>query len=514
MEWPLQNATTGKPVTTPTNQDILLAAAEAASREAPEMVASFVAGMKACQNWRSEYVALMEAFVRIQANVTPTTAVAMCRAGLVEATNAFRFHRDDAQSAPFAEAFTQEWEALETETFRGSQNSTEKVQFALASPHGTDANPIFVSGAEAVAQLKVWSDYGCMEPSAAEHATRVCTMKDISSLVRGKTFVLLGVTSEMGPASTLLKIPGAHVIGVSRSGPKLQTLVDFLHQSGFSDTILQVPKGGADLLKQAPQISQWIVESAPKDRPIIIMPLAYMDGEANVRVTIAMDGIVNYIRERRSDVSLTYLTSPTTVYAIPREAANDSKRRHDEGNIYMRAINLMSLGRLAKPSNVWLGETGSLLIYNGLLHLQGPNYALAKIMQQWRCMVAYEEGIIVAAPHAPGTRTYSVVHSLQAAAALEGFQYMEPMIAFDVLPCSTLMTAIILDQVNECSPAKLKHPMELFMDGSVHGGLWRCPFSSDSIGPLAYVLGQMIARKGWCPSGALASQPLASQEST
>ena len=134
-------------------------------------------------------------------------------------------------------------------------------------------------------------------------------------------------------------------------------------------------------------------------------------------------------------------------------------------------------------------------------------------MQMWRCMVArYHQGIRVAAPHAPGTRTWSVMHSPEAAAAVEGIQYIPPLLTFDVQPSSSLMTAIVLHQlhennVNDESNRQEQHPLELFWDGAVHGGGWRCPYSYDSILVWTYMLGKMVASRGWCPEGALAPRP-------
>lgn len=302
-------------------------------------------------------------------------------------------------------------------------------------------------------------------------------------------------------------------MGVARGGSKLQQLVDWFESNGPKGTTLQTPQGGADLLQQVPEIARWIVATAPKDRQLVLVPLAYMDGEACVRVTVAMDTIVTHVMEHRKDVSLAYLVSPATVYPIPREAAQDAEQRYvNEGFTLARAASFASLGMWAKPTNVWNEEksVNSLAIYNGLVHLQGPNYALAKTMQQWRCMTAHASGYRVVAPHAPPTRTYSVVHSAAAATALEGLNRFPPNLAFDVFPCSSLMTAILLDKLKQHEEEKsvlINHPLELFWDGSVHGGCWRCPYSTDSCGALGYILGRTICQQGSSPEASMAPRP-------
>jgi len=339
--------------------------------------------------------------------------------------------------------------------------------------------------------------------------------------VRNTTFCLLGVTSEMGPARSLLALPGANVLGLARGGRKLDQLAAWCQEHGAATASLHVPEGGANLLEQPLAIAEWIVATAPPDQPLVLLPLVYLDGEANVRVTVAMDFIVAYVLSKRSDVSLAYLTSPTTVYTIPKEAALDAKARYERdqqgGSSWFsmnRLLQLASFGHWLAPSNTWTqieqeSDDDKPVIFNGVFQLQGPNYCLAKTMQQWRCMVAHAgEGIRVAAPHAPGTRTWSVMHSPEAATAVEGIQYFPPLLTFDVQPSSSLLTAILLHQLHEATaPLQCRHPLELFWDGAVHGGGWRCPYSYDSILVVTYVLGKTVASKGWCPEGALAPKP-------
>jgi hypothetical protein len=316
----------------------------------------------------------------------------------------------------------------------------------------------------------------------------------------------------MGPAYSLLRIPGAHVMGVARSEKKVAKLVEWLEQEGAESTTLETLQ--ADMLKETPQIAKWIIETAPRDRELIILPLAYMDGEACVRVTVAMDAIVTSVMKHRDDVGLCYYVSPAIVFPVPVEASQDAKERYEKENSWKRWLSTVSMNKWYQPSNTWkqLNDTdpsNSLPILNGLVNFQGPNYALAKTMQTWRCMVAHASGANVSAPPAPGTRTDSVLHSPEAAAFLEGLQYVPPMLAFDVWPCSSLLTAIILHQLDQHSSGssrQLQHPLTMFWDGAVHGGAWRCPYSSDSFMTMSYILGK-ISNRGWCPTEALAPKP-------
>jgi hypothetical protein len=520
LDWPTRQGS--KPATTALNQAIYKAAAAALRAEQPEATAAVLAALdrsaSSSTRWRSEYIAVVEQLVRLQAAASAPALIQSCRAGLEFATQSFVFRdigTDSESTFSIADAFaTSTPPMLETVTIQGSKKlptATTDVPFPLASPHGTDTDPIWIRGDDAVAQIHTWRDYGVMEPSAADHAAATCTAPDATPLVRGQTFCLLGVTSEMGPARHLLSIPGAHVLGVARAGPKLEALQKWFRIHGPVGTTLQC--AAADLLTDdILAVEQWILATAPPDQPLVLLPLAYMDGEANVRVTVAMDAIVTHVLQHHpSPVSLVYLTSPTTIYTIPSEAALNAQGRYlyQAQNWRHQMLSVVSLGQWLQPANTWqqIDEQDTPIVFNGAYHLQGPNYLLAKLLQQWRCLVAAADGVPVHAPHAPGTRTESVRHNPAAAVALEGLQCIPPLLTFDVGPCSSLMTAIVLHQLatsRESATKPARHPMALFWDGAVHGGGWRCPYRLDSIVAWTFVLGKTWAEPGWCPPAALA----------
>ena len=182
---------------------------------------------------------------------------------------------------------------------------------------------------------------------------------------------------------------------------------------------------------------------------------------------------------------------------IPPEAFQDAKQRLDERPTWHSLTYMVSIGQWLKTNNSW--AKGGLL--NGLTHLQGPNYALAKTSQQWRCMVEYwRSGRTVSCPHAPPTRTESMVRYTTVAAALEGMQMFEPQVSFSVDSASSLLTAILLYQINydeslsnPKNKTTIEHPTHVFWDGSVHGGSWRCPYDCGSMGTLSFLFGQTMS---------------------
>lgn len=128
-----------------------------------------------------------------------------------------------------------------------------------------------------------------METSAAVLAKTALVSKSLPSVMFGKRFCLLGCTSELGPAKSLLLIPGAQILGVCRGGKKLDDLVEYAQFNSPENTQFSYPKGGADLLSQGPQIAQWILDQTSPQEELVLMPLAYAGGEKNVRLCVAMD---------------------------------------------------------------------------------------------------------------------------------------------------------------------------------------------------------------------------------
>lgn len=542
MEWPLKDTKTGKAKSTPTNVSIWKAALQPAAAEYPQRVQSLIDKLEGNQkNWRNDYISIIEEFCRIQMKTTPQTMVAMCRAGFQAATDAFVF-RNKADDKDAGVSLTEAWDkafaaqecGLETKTYKGSRpDSAAEKRMRLGSPHGSladdDDEPLYVYGRDAVAQARQWADYGCMEQSAADHATAMLERADVTPVVGNYVFVLLGVTSEMGPATHLLRIPGAHVVGIARRGPRLQKLVDYVQAECPVSATLQVAE--ADLLQQGPLIARWLVDllktttTTTANRKIVLMPMAYMNGEANVRVVLAMEQMITYVKKYISGCAVAYYSSPTICTTIPPACARDARERYNQDSPMQknrwlpRVLQFTSLGFWFQPINTWKDlkqedDSASVVLLNALVHLQGPNYGLSQTMKLWRCMMATADGEPVVPIVAPPTRTNSVFHNPEAAAALEGLPMVaEPNVCFDVASSSTLLTAILLHKLEQATTASANptttttHPMELFWDGSVHGGGWRCAYRMDTCGVVAYIYGRTLAKVGSTPSGALAPAP-------
>ena len=127
---------------------------------------------------------------------------------------------------------------------------------------------------------------------------------------------------------------------------------------------------------------------------------------------------------------------------------------------------------------------------DGLSVAQGPNYALAKRMQHWRAVSSYESGHVASTMVAPSTATISVIHNKTFAWAYGGM----PSFGFEIFKQETtnaVMSAVLIhDVLNDKGPKNptnrrkfgVDNALKLFSSESVHGGLWRAPYTVDSLG--------------------------------
>eukprot|EP00929_Paragymnodinium_shiwhaense_P009290 TRINITY_DN11340_c0_g1_i1.p1 TRINITY_DN11340_c0_g1~~TRINITY_DN11340_c0_g1_i1.p1 ORF type:complete len:490 (-),score=114.72 TRINITY_DN11340_c0_g1_i1:163-1632(-) len=349
-------------------------------------------------------------------------------------------------------------------------------------------------------QCDAWATKGVMEPDCAQ------SIKDgvqkIDSL-KGRTFVVLGAGSELGPLRLLLQA-GATVAAVATRKPKRWAeLIEFT--KGTAGTLLlPVPQGkteeaeaanvaGADLTEETPAILDWCVRVA-KEAPgmVTVGTYLYADGEANVRLTVASDMIVDKITQElgASKASCAWLTSCSTSLVIPDAAFEAQQQILKEKTSWWQR----GLGSPNKCEAVATESKGSVRFYKGFEVLQGPNYALAQLMRQWRAMILASAGYVVSAPVTPSCHTESVRKNSTMAAVLDGMAYQEPLEAFEPDACQSLMFAVLVSDLSEPVP-ELASPQHLFARKSFHSGLWRCPFAMSSLGSAMWVLGKVAGKR-------------------
>jgi len=137
---------------------------------------------------------------------------------------------------------------------------------------------------------------------------------------------------------------------------------------------------------------------------------------------------------------------------------------------------------------------------DGLSVAQGPNYALAKRIQHWRCMIAYanpDNKGVVSSHVAPSTATLSVVSNRTFGWAYGGMPYFKPYEIFQQETTNALMASVLIyDVTNANSGASPKNkakygittPLEIFRLLSLHGGVWRSAYKVDSIGEVSVII--------------------------
>jgi hypothetical protein len=528
MEWPHFSTETLGYVSTPTAKKIWQRAATAATfdlhyensskeRAIQSQVDAFLECLHNCENWRYDYRSILQEFTKLHAMVSNEQALDMAQAGLDAVHELLTFRLDVQTAVPCKDAFVfcKSFAKLGTETLVGTKAPDLDFHLGLADPQHPTSLETYLYGMDAVAQINAWYDYGVMETSASVLAKTALTAHDIPTLVSKKKFVVLGCTSELGPSKTLLQIPGATVYGVARGGKRLDELIDFVRYHSPDDTTFVYPKseslypnGGADLLLQGPQITQWILDATQDEDELVMVLCAYLDGEAHVRLTAAMDLIVQRIMRSRPKSILWSYTSPATCMVLPPTAASGASKRRQQRPMYEQWTNTLSGGRWLEPALQVDPTNHDYCILNGIVSSQGPNYVLAKTIQQWRCMIThYRDHQHVSAPFAPATRTVSMTSYDTVAHALEGMHHFEPMLAFDVLPASTLLSAIMiahLQLLNRSIPDLDESPFSMFWDGAVHGGVWTCPYTLESASVINYALGKVTYYpKGYIPPDAL-----------
>lgn len=469
--------------------------ADAARATDPELAAR----TEATANWRTDYMGPVHDLV-VSGMRAQGGTVQMCRDGLASLYDRFIMTRD-GRTMSLAEGFATLTEpAYATAEVVGSGRAVTE----LAIPyHGRE-----LSGADLRHQLDVWVADDVVEPSFAAAIALLIDHPEWLDLT-GEDFVVLGAGAEMGPLSCLLDW-GATVWAVDLPRPELWRRIILDAEGRAGRLRIPVPGeggldrsqltgsalaavAGADLLTRAPEVRTWLEQI---DRPFVLGNYVYADGPLHVRVSMAIDAIGMDLIGSGRDVMLAWLATPTDVFATPMEAVDESRRRWRDSGLWRYArspLRLVGQFQPNYPDTIWTANGVEYGICDCLVSQQGPNYILAKRLQRWRAMAAREDGVRVSLNVAPSTRTHSVVKNRALAAAYAGAGRFGLEI-FEPETSNAIMAALLVhDLRNPASSANpevpLPHPMQLFIDGACHGGLWRSEYAARSVLGLAAVAG-------------------------
>jgi len=476
------SGTDGRRSTLAAGRDIFAAAMAAVSAEAAQAA-------RAERNWHVGYMPHVRRAMEL--GLTDAEAArAIALAGLAALHERFDFIRGGetlslslqaAMARPGAVAF-------ETVTIEGSGRARPE----LAVPYRGQS----LAGDTLRRQLDAWVAAGNVEPSFAAAIGKVIAHPDWLDLSDWHVAVL-GAGAELGPLPTLvnwranlaaIELPGTpawgRIVAAARAGNGRVLLP--MHEPLAADDATLAFKAGADLLTETPEIRDWL---AALPGPLAVGSYAYLDGEAHVRVSLAMDAIVCGLMEKRNDVVPAWLLSPTDVFAVPEEAARAAMQAWEQRGakaLLQAPLRALSGGRFFAPNVTGLVDCGGgrAGIVDALVAQQGANYALAKRLQQWRAVAA---GRRVSANVAPATRTRSVVKNKALAAAYNGARHFGVEV-FEPETANVLMAALLVHDLRSNASAAA-HPARLLMDQAAHGGLWRIAYRPRSALPFAAVLG-------------------------
>ncbi|MFN3304777.1 MAG: hypothetical protein ACK44A_13800 [Roseateles sp.] len=479
LQWPLNDK--GKRASGAPSQRILAAALRGLDTAAADAI-------EAERDWRHAYPRHWRALVQAQA-ARPLAVVASARAGLDAAWRELPFVRSGEPLA-LADAMRSPRAALQTLQLRGTGD-------AAPAPWAVPHQGRELRGDALARQIDRWERAGVCEPAHAA-ALRDCLAHPEWFDLSDQHLVLLGAGSEAGPLAWLARWR-ANLIGVDLARPATWKRIAATIAAGNATLTAPVASGqpldaahaGADLLADTPEIAAWL---AALGRPLSIANLAYLDGERHVRVALAMDAISATLCAADARTQLAYMATPTDLFAVPEALATAVMQRYAGRGLLKRlaqaGVRLSSGGRGFAPhieALVDAGDFGRWGLVDALVVEQGPNYALAKRLQQWRALAARADGHRVAFNVAPSTTTASVVSNPLLAAGFRGAKAFDVEV-FEPATTNALMAAMWVHQLRT-EARDFAHPLKLLVHTANHGGLWRLPYLPRSVLPMAALLG-------------------------
>jgi len=471
------------------------------------------------RNWRAKYAAHLVPLTEKSAR-TPEVALEVARAGLEAVHDTFEFERD-GETVKLAEAMKSSAASAQTGVVRSESADEPKDEEAFAVQAGPGK---CVAGADLEALVADKVSAGEIEPDVLEALRGLNAHRaEWRKALKDTYFVILGATSELCPLEPLLAM-GLNVVAIARPNAKRQAALIAKCRAAPKGASLTVPVlgesadasrltdpdylasvAGADVITHTPELKNWLCGLAPGKR-LVLGSYIYLDGADHVRASVAMDAILAGVIEARPDTALMYLGTPAVVYPIPRAATEESVRRREKTPFWHKVASFAlgpfepnTTAPIALESvNPKAADTSKeMFLYNGISNIQGPNYMLAKTLQNWRAMLARETtGTRVSVNMTPMCTTHSVMHVKSVAHAVRGLQAFAPLVAYDPATARSLMALLMVyDMCSNDSPANptvpLRNPLDIFATLGVHGGIWRCPYSQESLGKTAFLLGAL-----------------------
>lgn len=455
------------------------------------------------QNWRRAYPRHFHRLVRA-AMTSSGAALGMAGAGLDAAWQTLRWQQA-GQALPLGQAL-QAAAAAPPDWPHGLLRGNGA---SAPAPWQVPWRGRLLDGDALARQIDDWSTRGIIEASAAEALQR-CRRHPEWFDLSDRRLVLLGAGSEAGPLRWLARWR-ARLVAVDMPRPEVWQRIAAIVREGNAELCAPLAsatraegegwlaQAGVDLLGQAPALAAWL---GTLDGPLDVAALGYADGERHVRLALAMDMVQAACCAADARTSLAWLATPTDVFAVPEATAARAMAAYAERPVVQRALQqplrLASGDRLFHPNVEAIERNREGLGYgivDSLVVEQGPNYALAKRLQQWRALRARAAGHRCSLNIAPSTTTRSVIKNPALAAGFAGASAFDIEV-FEPATTNALMAALwvhdLRSKASAADPSRaLAHPHELFMDQACHGGLWSGAYLPRSALPMAAALGFM-----------------------
>lgn len=478
------------------------------------------------RDWRFKYNKHFRNLVKVSAS-SPDAALGCAYAGAEHMHNTFEFVAEDKAPTKFKDYM----KSYRSSTPLNTAVITGKGK-AGGSPLCVNYKGVDLSGSALKDQVEAWAQYGTIEKDAALSLQSLC---DGSIDLSNNTYVLIGAGSAMGPYAKLLE-HGACVICIDipgkwgeRPAAMWKRLIDIARKSSGSiifpisgctqksckDDDALIAAAGCNLMEAPAQILNWLCQQADETNgPMCVGNYTYLDGELHVKLALAADAIISGLCTHYKGTQVAFLCTPTDIHVINDEAHKDAVANYGwhPGRVVEAFFNLVSFGKFLQKNACAPLKTNdpnkTLKIVDGLSVAQGPNYALAKRLQHWRAMIAYEEGHVVSSNIAPSTATLSVVSNRTFGWAYGGMPYFKPYEIFQQETTNGVMGALLIydttDNKSAANPKQRKrltidNTMELFKHNSVHGGVWRAAYTVDSIGEVSVLIHFLGGPKAFLP---------------
>lgn len=473
--------------------------------------ASLAARIEHTKDWRKGYIEPMREIV-IAAAQTPQAAISISTAGLESAHRRFTFVRD-GNDFSLTHIMNEPREEIASVTITGKAAREEELSIPYRGRR--------IFGADLRRQIDRWVTDGVAEPSFGQALHLLLDNPDWLNL-EDIHIAVLGAGAEMAPTRSLLRW-GAHLHALDLPRAEIwQRLITIARNTSGSLRVPITPSAndlapmvtggevhreddatiaaaaGVDLLAQPAEIAEWINEI---EQPFVLGNYTYADGAVHALLSMSADAIFQRLSHTRADITLAFLATPTDVFMVPMECVLESRERWNKrGLTSILQAPLRAIGQFEPnyPRTYTTASGHEVGLSDSLVPQQGPNYLLAKRLQRWRALAARAHGTPVSLNLAPATRTQSVVKNRALAAAYAGAGRFGVEV-FEPATSTALMAALLVhDLRNPQSAANptthLDNPMDLFVVGANHGGLWRSAYAPRSVLGIAAVLGMFESR--------------------